>query len=377
MGTQIDNSLKRAEEFLLEKAGTGRPGIKRCSAYHDVEKYPDMCLPATYNATHALILTGAYRQIDESLKKSISDYICSYQTETGAFRFKNMKDDEIWKGKDLTYTWQYIDFHITNYCMGALKSLGETWNYPFTFIRQWTEPEHLKKWLEARDLSDPWLEGNNIVNLASFLICTMEGKEDQKLKELMDIFFEWHDKNQDPETGFWGTNYLPKPADIMQGMAGAAHNFHLYFYYDREVPYYKKIIDYCLEFIKGGVRSACLDVDVVDVLANMQVYGYRADEIIESLAEFAGKLIRFQNEDGGFADEKTNGVRRMDGWVKGYFEPQGFSNCFATWFRSATLAMIECLLEPEKKDRFQFRNTIGIGYFNKSYLRGKTNGKNA
>ena len=35
-----------------------------------------------------------------------------------------------------------------------------------------------------------------------------------------------------------------------------------------------------------------------------------------------------QRDDGGFPDE-SSGMRRLDGWVKGYEELQGIS----TWFR--------------------------------------------
>ena len=59
----------------------------------------------------------------------------------------------------------------------------------------------------------------------------------------------------------------------------------------------------------------------------------------------------------------------MDGWVGGYFEPQGLSNCFATWFRCATLAMILHCLDPEAARSLRFRDSIGIGYFNRDYLR--------
>lgn len=366
---KIEESLKRAEQFLLEQVNTETPGVKRCSSYHDIQKYPDMCLPATYNSVHALLLLGAYQDTKNPECRQAAEFIRSFQTETGAFRFHHMTGEQIWKGKSLSYSWAYIDGHITNYCMGALKSLGEPLRYPLTFTEPFQEPEMLKKWLEERDMTDPWLEGNNIVNLASFLIYELEQKEDKRLKELMKLFFDWHEAHQDPETGFWGTNDPVCPAGIMEGMAGAAHNFHLYFYNNREIPYYKPIVDYCLEFIQGRVKSACLDVDVVDILANLMVFGYRSQEILERLESFAEQLIAFQNEDGGFADEKTNGVRRMDGWAGGYFEPQGLSNCFATWFRSATLAMIACVLEPQRANRFCFRNTIGIGYYNPQYLR--------
>lgn len=367
----IEQTLERAQDFLLHTAQLPeeRFGVKRCSSFHDIKAFPDMCLPATYNATHALILMGAYGNLTADEREGLIGFFNSYQMENGFYRMPQMRDDQVWKGRDLYYTWQYIDFHVTNYTYGAVKSLGGTCRYPLGFLKNYMEPDVLKQWLNERNMEDPWLEGNNIVNLGSFLIGELEGQDGGRLKELGDIFLDWHDTRQDPETGYWGTNHPEHPASQMAGMAGAAHNYHLYYYFNREIHYVEKIVDYCLDFAKGGVRSACLDVDVIDVLVNMLPYHYREEEILECLEEFAGWLVSFQNEDGGFADEKSNGVRRMDGWAGGYFEPQGLSNCFATWFRSATLAMIHCALFSKEQDRWTFRNTIGIGYFNKHYLR--------
>lgn len=367
----ILNSLGRAQEFLLHTAAVqgNQFGLKRCSSFHDINAYPDMCLPATYNATHALILLGAYGHLPDRDRAGLTDYFNSYQMEDGCYRMPQMTDNQVWKGQSLAYTWQYINFHVTNYAFGAVKSLGGQCRYPLRFVEFYLDGERLKLWLEERNMADPWLEGNNIVNLSSFLIGELEGKDEGLLKELGEILLSWHDRRQDPSTGCWGTNHQEQPASLLAGMAGAAHNYHLYYYFNREIHYIEKIVDYCLEFVKGGVQSACLDIDVVDILVNMLPYHYREEEILESLAVLAGLLAEFQNDDGGFADEKTSGVRRMDGWVGGYFEPQGLSNCFATWFRSAALAMIGCALYPEAQDRWIFRNTIGIGYFNKNYLR--------
>lgn len=367
----IENSLECAGQFLLHTASVpgDRFGLKKCSSFHDIKTYPDMCLPATYNASHALILLGEYSRLAEERKRELIGYFNSYQQQDGYYRMAQMESDQVWKGKDMAYTWQYIGFHVTNYTYGAIKSLGGESRYPLKFAEPYMDGTVLERWLCEREMEDPWLEGNNIVNLGSFLIGELEGRDERLLKELGTILLEWHDRNQDSETGYWGTNHPARPASGMEGMAGAAHNYHLYYYFNREIHYAEKIVDYCLEFIKGGVRSACLDVDVVDILVNMLPYHYREEEILDGLAVFAGSLAKFQNEDGGFADEKNNGVRRMDGWVKGYFEPQGLSNCFATWFRCAALAMIACALYPEMKDRYTFRNTIGIGYYNKNYLK--------
>ena len=48
----IEQTLERAQDFLLHAAQLPeeRFGVKRCSSFHDTKAFPDMCLPATYNA---------------------------------------------------------------------------------------------------------------------------------------------------------------------------------------------------------------------------------------------------------------------------------------------------------------------------------------
>jgi len=71
-------------------------------------------------------------------------------------------------------------------------------------------------------------------------------------------------------------------------------------------------------------------------------------------------LLNFQNEDGGFADEAA-GIRRQDGWVRGYAEPQGISNTFSTWFRWIAIAMCADVLWPGRWN-WRFRRMVGVGY---------------
>jgi len=103
----------------------------------------------------------------------------------------------------------------------------------------------------------------------------------------------------------------------------------------------------------------------VDVLCNFIKYGYRTDEINAWLTKKLDSLLQFQNADGGFADQ-ADGLRTFDGWTK-YKEPQGISNAFATWFRLIAIGMIAVSVYADR-DNWQFRNTIGIGYFNPDYL---------
>jgi hypothetical protein len=144
-------------------------------------------------------------------------------------------------------------------------------------------------------------------------------------------------------------------------MAGATHNFHLYYALREPIPYGEAIVDYCLT-LPIPTQSACIDVDIVDILANFYfLTSYRRDDIRAWLLGKLDALLRFQSPDGGFADV-PEGVRRLDGWVRGYSEPQGVSNAFATYFRLIAIAMIASVLWPGRR-AWGFRRMLGIGYF--------------
>ena len=70
-------------------------------------------------------------------------------------------------------------------------------------------------------------------------------------------------------------------------------------------------------------------------------------------------VLARQNEDGGFGDAR-DGALRLDGWVRGYAEPQGISNTFATWFRVLTIAHIARVPWPAWR-RWRSRGMVGIG----------------
>jgi len=266
--------------------------------------------------------------------------------------------------EDVFYpTWEYVNFHTSNYAMGAVLSVGGKMKRPLRFVEEYCSLDYLKKWLARRNMTDPWSEGNNIVNIAGFYFVLRE-RGDARMDELIERLFEWHEETQDPTTGYWLDRDARPPVHPMVAMAGAAHNFHIYYYLNRPLKYVDRIVDHCLSFVGDGATTACVDIDVVDILANMYRYGHRAAEIEAGLEKKLSDLIEFQNPDGGFPDI-CEGDRRFDGWNT-YVEPQGLSNCFATWFRTATIGMICEILFPDAFD-WRFRNTIGIGYYNRDY----------
>ena len=241
--------------------------------------------------------------------------------------------------------------------MGALDLLEARAPRKLAFARRYASAPYLARWLDRRDLGKPWTEGNYFVNTASLLLRRFEDG-DRRCVEAIEALMDWHEATQDPESGFW---YDPSASDLCSAMAGAAHDLHLYYRLGREVPRYERIVDAALGLLAEGVSSACLDIDVVDVLANLHSYGYRRAEIEAYLEKKLSQLLDVQNSDGGFPDV-LRGERGFDGWAV-YKEPQGLSNTFATFFRLASIAMCASILSPATKARWRFRPGIGMGYF--------------
>jgi hypothetical protein len=183
----------------------------------------------------------------------------------------------------------------------------------------------------------------------------------ERAERALEILFDWHDRLQEPSTGFWGVDQAHDARMALHAMAGATHNFHLWYARGRPVPYFDKAVDYCLG-LPPRTDSACIDVDAVDILAHGHLLtAHRRAEIRSWLADKLEGLLALQGEYGGFFDE-PHGARRVDGWVNGYEEPQGVSNTFATWFRLIAIAMIAETLWPGWR-AWRFRRMIGIGYF--------------
>ncbi len=338
----------RARTLLWLDSMAQPDGSYRISAHHDAAAWPGMLLPGTYNAVMCAHLLG-------QTPRTSADWLLRHRQPDGIFRIPGMLHDAVFKKPDPVETWRYIDFHITNYSLGAIEVLAPDTVPILDFARPFLDPLYLKAWLAERDLRDPWLEGNNIVNLGSFFLLMQRfGQAD--IAPAMETLFAWHDRLQEPSTGFWGVGQHHSAIAALHAMAGSMHNFHLWYATGRPLPYQDKASDYALAQ-PTRIDSACIDVDLVDLLVHA---GHRRVETEVWLRAKLAALLDFQAADGGFPDEPT-GVRRQDGWVRGYEEPQGLSNTFSTWFRWIAIAMIADILWPGWH-KWQFRRMVGIGY---------------
>jgi hypothetical protein len=363
LAAEIDRARERTFAFLRSLGVPDAPaGVLRISPFHDAAAWPGVLLPGTYNGLMCLdLLGGLEAAVDD--RGALAAWIEGHRLPDGRFRVPGMTDAGVYKKPDHEETWRYIDWHVTNYSLGAVDALMPGRVADLAFAEPWLDPLTLKAWLADRDLRDPWQEGNNIVNLAGFLLLMRRGGDAgvaERVNAALEILFAWHDRLREPSTGFWGVGQLSDSLRLKHAFAGSMHNFHIWYHEGRPLEGLDRAMDYCLT-LPPAIDSACIDVDAVDVLVHgLRLTDHRRADARAWLTEMLDALLAFQNPDGGFCDIRE-GVRRQDGWVKGYEEPQGLSNTFATWFRWIAIAMIADELWPGRWN-WRFRRMIGIGY---------------
>ncbi|MDX2104137.1 MAG: hypothetical protein SF002_16555 [Alphaproteobacteria bacterium] len=364
LAARIDQA-RHATLAWLDRMALGEiaRGVHRISAHHDPQAWPGVLLPGSYNAILCRDLIGGLDDWSDADKAATIAWLEQARLPDGRFRIAGMTDADVFKKPDPVETWRYIDFHVTNYTLGAIAALQPDRPAVLAFARPYLDTHHLLAWLGLRDLRDPWQEGNNIVNLASFLLLIEQqgnAAERALVQAAFDTLIAWHDRHREPTTGFWGVGQLSDATQLLHAFAGSMHNFHIWYQRDLPLPGQAAAVDYCLS-LPPSIHSACIDVDAVDVLVHgHRMLDHRRAEIEHWCRQLLGALLDRQHADGGFSDVQ-HGIRRQDGWVHGYAEPQGLSNTFATWFRWIAIAMIADLLWPNRWP-WRFRQMIGIGY---------------
>jgi hypothetical protein len=359
---RIEAARLRTLAWLRTLQVPGQPdGVLRVSAVHDPAQWPGMLLPGTYDSTMLRALIGG--GLAPRDPGALVDWLEAHRLEDGRFRVPGMTAAAVFKKPDPVETWGYIDFHVTNYALGAVAALAPERIPELDFARPWLDAERLGAWLSLRDLRDPWQEGNNVVNLGGFLLDVQrfgEALRADAAAVALDRLFAWHDRLQEPTTGFWGVGQHGHPERLLHAFAGSMHNYHLFYATGRPIPHHDRAVDYVLSLSPVPV-SACIDVDAVDLLVHAHaLVDHRRGDVEAWLLALLPRLLDLQNEDGGFFDVR-DGTRRLDGWVQGYAEPQGLSNTFATWFRWIAIAMTADFLWPGRWP-WAFRRGVGIGY---------------
>ena len=359
MHARLARCRSRASGFLERMAvDRGAERYWRHSATHDPEAVPGHLLYGTWAGVLMARLIGDDAQLAGPRGDRLRRGLQRFRTPDG-FHVMPLASAGDRGGHDE----EYFALHCTNYTLGALRALdaaatdaGEPIALPTAYLAPLLEAEGLARWLERRDWRDPWQEGNNVVNLASLFAEAAE-QGDARAAQRLAQMAEWHDRNQHPRTGFWHEGDATGWAPLLQAMAGAAHDLHIYYYLGRPVPNADRVVDSCLRLGYLGVRSACIDIDLVDVLVHCRRYGHRVAEIDAVLERYLVELLDLQHADGGFGDSYVEPQVTY-----GLATPVGASVMWTSWFRMATIGMAACALLSGERRHWRFRDSIGMGY---------------
>jgi hypothetical protein len=321
---------------------------------------------ATLYGTCYAVLTSVYTSAHNKIVKKTFDFILNTQDkETGYFIGPEIKT---WcPPKESKHNREHLLMHLTSATLPVCQQFHLKPPYPLKFAHAFCDSEYLNNWLENRDMSNAWLEGNNLLFVAQFLIYLRDvelypGAGDALLK-----WFDWLDKNIEPETGLWGA----RKCGSFNAMCGGYHQLLVYYHENHPIKYSDKLVDTVLGlqhwdggFSPNGGGGACEDVDAVDILVNMyKRYDYRRAEIRYALRRCLMHILSTQNPDGGFSYKQNQNQSHM-GIPDTIAEPN-VSCAFPTWFRIHTLALIAEVLpnEPTLKGiQFKFNKALSMGW---------------
>jgi hypothetical protein len=346
---RLHQSRERAKRYFEEQVATDADAVFwRHSPVHDVRRHPDHLLYGSWAGIMGSALLGALRVNDGPLCDAIASGLSRFQGPDGLFRMPSVSPEAMDGHDD-----EYFSFHCTNYALGAFDTISREPHARLAFLEAFENSLFLAEWLERRDWGRPWQEGNTVVNLASFFeFSARRGNREARVR--LAQIADWLETHQNPDTGFWhsdGVGYL-------QAMAGAAHVLQVFQPLGRAVPRAERIVDSCLERGYQGIRAACADLDLVDILCHLRPYGHRVPEIDSIMLRYLSELLQIQNDDGGFCDSYVTPQVTY-----GLMTPEEVSITWTTWFRLATVGMIATTLVPEENGRWHFRKTLGTGYF--------------
>ena len=346
-----------------EKAISFFDGLKdevcgwRYTATHDTIAYPAATLYGTWSAILGQVLLKRTQEWSVTEKKWAIKKIANHQQKDGCFLARGLGDTRIDKSRE------YMILHCTNYSHGAILELDPDFDFQIPYMERFLDADFLAAWLDARSLSRPYEEGNNIVNVMAYLALCHERGVPAAFERLSQAL-EWHQKAQNPVTGGFDCFTSPVLDQRIQSLAGAAHNYHLYYYVNEPLRYGEAVAEVLPLLLTAGQLKACFTIDFVELAIRVLPAAPNPQQLVWALLYHAAVLLNFQRPDGGWqegADLRSPSVGA------GFKDTVVSSSSYATWFRLAALGMIAITLLEDDAENWGFRSTLGSGYAPKSW----------
>ena len=322
-------------------------------------------LYASCFAAMTLHYLGALPEQKTEKRRDWAAYIQKWQDpDTGLFLGPEVLGTEITHPK---HDWEHVTMHLTAHVLPALHLLGEQPRCHLRFAHRFLDVRILNEWLTARDWSDAWLEGNNLLFVGQFLIHLRDRERRAEAEQALKYYFDWLDDQVDPHTGLWGTN---AQASIPVAIYGAYHQLLVYHYAQRPVRHATRIMDLVLEmqhqdgsFMIGGGGGACEDLDGVDMLVNLyKQTGYRPLAVRRALRRALDSVLSQLVDNSGFVYRKRSPMNLL-GLSRTNIAPNT-ADLFSTWFRVHTLALIFQVIQeyPLSRINWQFNHVCSMGW---------------
>lgn len=349
---------KRVVRFVLERNVDGAGMFTMCAGGEET-------LYSSCFAAMILHYVGELETRGEPVMRAWAKYLRSWQDErTGYFLGPEIVPDELSSPK---HDHEHVAMHLTAHVLPALGLFGENPSHPLRFAHPYLGHRHLRDWLDRRDWSDAWLEGNNLLFIGQFLVHLRDVEKKFEAESALRFYFDWLDSRLDPRTGLWGTDGHCSP---FIAMCGGYHQLLLYYHEMREVRHKERLIDTVLSlqhpdggFHPRGGGGACEDADAVDILVNMyKRASYRRADIRIALRKALRSILGKHMPDGGFVYRVGEPFIHMG--IRKTASPKNESNLFATWFRIHTIALIAEILtdHPVSSVSWNFNDRCSMGW---------------
>lgn len=331
-----------------------------------------------YASCFALMIYHYFGELDKfesHYLTSWGDYILNFQDQKQGYFY----GPEISEGKLLSdgHSKTHLYWHSTAHVLPALKILGLVPRYPLHFVKPFLDINFLKQWLDKRDWTKAWIEGNDLLFVGQFLIFLNEDENNSKAKDSISVLLNWLDSQIDLNTGLWGTNGY---CDVFNAVYGAYHQLLIYYYLNHDVLSKKNLINAVLSlqhfdggFSKNWGGGSCEDVDSIDILVNMfKKTSHNHEKIITALKKASYSVLRRMTSEGGFLYKR--GAEFMHNGMEYTYAPANRANMFSTWFAVHTLFLISEVIDLPctRGIEYQFNKSCSMGWHSKDNLKKKS-----
>ncbi len=251
----------------------------------------------SYHAAHVLDLFGELSRYSEKDLDTWASQFTRRQTEQGYFSKHESDKKRIRSIEEMEPAWHYTRGNIW-----ALRVLGRKAEKELSFLEPLLNAEKLYDWVKHYNWENSWSAGNQVLAAATALFAHRDWFGGSEVNALMEKgMYKALEELQDPETGFWGTQF---GADLPNGLFGTIHVVPIYFALGWPLKHLERCVDSTLacqlpdgSFWPGG--SDCPDFDGAYQLVNlMALTDYRREDVEVACRKYLAHALQHESEDG-------------------------------------------------------------------------------